>query len=163
GGERGNARGREVPAGRTARLEPRLHAGREAALHHQRHVERRLGHRRGVAQGDEVDQGRPLSLGRGGGSPLSFRARARRARLARYNLQLRSLRMARRRIRLLASSLTTLMVSGVLSSVLADGYIAGKAEALPDLEIGLGESGLEKKGGDYSIVTGKGYSLRIKS
>lgn len=71
--------------------------------------------------------------------------------------------MARRRIRLLASSLTTLMVSGVLSSVLADGYIAGKAEALPDLEIGLGESGLEKKGGDYSIVTGKGYSLRIKS
>ena len=45
----------------------------------------------------------------------------------------------------------------------AEGYIAGKAEALPDLEIGLGESGLEKKGGDYSIVTGKGYSLKIKS
>jgi hypothetical protein len=43
------------------------------------------------------------------------------------------------------------------------GYIAGKAEKLPDLEIGLGDSGFEKKGGDYSIVTGKGYSLKIKS
>ena len=39
----------------------------------------------------------------------------------------------------------------------AEGYIAGKAEALPDLEIGLGESGLEKKGGDSSSVPGKGY------
>lgn len=45
----------------------------------------------------------------------------------------------------------------------AEGYLAGKAEKLEDLEIGLGESGLEKKGGDYSIVTGKGYSLKIKS
>ena len=45
----------------------------------------------------------------------------------------------------------------------AEGYLAGKAEKLEDLEIGLGESGLEKKGGDYAIVTGKGYSLKIKS
>jgi hypothetical protein len=45
----------------------------------------------------------------------------------------------------------------------AEGYLAGKAEALPDLEIGLGDTGLEKRGGDYSIVTGKGYSLKIKS
>jgi len=45
----------------------------------------------------------------------------------------------------------------------AEGYLAGKAEKLEDIEIGLGESGLEKKGGDYSIVTGKGYSLKIKS
>ena len=48
-------------------------------------------------------------------------------------------------------------------SASSEGYLAGKAEALPDLEIGLGDSGLEKKGGDYSIVTGKGYSLKIKS
>ena len=46
---------------------------------------------------------------------------------------------------------------------LAEGYLAGKAEALPELEIGLGESGFEKRGGDYDIVTGKGYSLKIKS
>lgn len=60
-----------------------------------------------------------------------------------------------------ALALAASLVAG--SPVLAEGYIAGKAEALPDLEIGLGESGLEKKGGDYSIVTGKGYSLKIKS
>jgi hypothetical protein len=45
----------------------------------------------------------------------------------------------------------------------AEGYLAGKPEALTDLEIGLGDSGFEKKGGDYEIVTGKGYSLKIKS
>jgi uncharacterized cupredoxin-like copper-binding protein len=45
----------------------------------------------------------------------------------------------------------------------AEGYLAGKPTALTDLEIGLGDSGLEKKGGDYDIVTGKGYSLKIKS
>lgn len=45
----------------------------------------------------------------------------------------------------------------------ADGYLAGKPEKLEDLEIGLGETGLEKRGGDYSIVTGKGYSLKIRS
>ena len=60
-----------------------------------------------------------------------------------------------------ALALTASLVAG--SPARAEGYIAGKAEALPDLEIGLGESGLEKKGGDYSIVTGKGYSLKIKS
>lgn len=60
-----------------------------------------------------------------------------------------------------ALALAASLVAG--SPALAEGYIAGKAEALPDLEIGLGESGLEKKGGDYSIVTGKGYSLKIKS
>lgn len=45
----------------------------------------------------------------------------------------------------------------------AEGYIAGKAEALPELKIGLGDSGLRKEGGEYSIVTGKGYSLKISS
>lgn len=45
----------------------------------------------------------------------------------------------------------------------AQGYIAGKAEALPELKIGLGDSGLRKEGGEYSIVTGKGYSLKISS
>jgi uncharacterized cupredoxin-like copper-binding protein len=46
---------------------------------------------------------------------------------------------------------------------IAEGYLAGKAEALPALEIGLGDSGFEKTNGDYNIVTGKGYSLKIKS
>lgn len=61
----------------------------------------------------------------------------------------------------LLTSLAAVAAAG--SAALAEGYIAGKAEKLPDLEIGLGDSGLEKKGGDYSIVTGKGYSLKIKS
>ncbi len=40
------------------------------------------------------------------------------------------------------------LAAAVCSPALAEGYIAGKVEKLPDLEIGLGESGLEKKGGD---------------
>jgi len=54
-------------------------------------------------------------------------------------------------------------LAAMASSAGAEGYLAGKAEKLEDLEIGLGESGLQKKGGDYSIVTGQGYSLKIKS
>lgn len=71
--------------------------------------------------------------------------------------------MARLRIRFLVYCLTALMVSGGFSTAFAEGYLAGKAEKLPDLEIGLGETGFDKTGGDYSIVTGKGYSLKIKS
>lgn len=63
----------------------------------------------------------------------------------------------------LLPSLAALAVAITSSHAHAEGYLAGKAEKLPDLEIGLGDSGLEKKGGDYSIVTGKGYSLKIKS
>lgn len=66
--------------------------------------------------------------------------------------------MLRRAFALLAS---LAVIAG--TPALGEGYIAGKAEKLPDLEIGLGETGFEKKGGDYSIVTGKGYSLKIKS
>lgn len=63
------------------------------------------------------------------------------------------------RMRILAATLSF----GVSGPALAEGYLAGKPEALTDLEIGLGDSGFEKKGGDYEIVTGKGYSLKIKS
>ncbi len=45
----------------------------------------------------------------------------------------------------------------------AEGWLAGKAENLPALELGLGDSGFEKKGGDYDIVTGKGYALKLTS
>ena len=63
------------------------------------------------------------------------------------------------RTRILAAALSF----GLSGPAVAEGYLAGKPEALADLEIGLGDSGLEKKGGDYDIVTGKGYSLKIKS
>lgn len=56
-----------------------------------------------------------------------------------------------------------MLLAGSGGAFAQGGYIAGKAEKLPDLVIGLGESGLEKEGGDYSILTGKGYSLKIKS
>jgi uncharacterized cupredoxin-like copper-binding protein len=70
--------------------------------------------------------------------------------------------MARRRFAFASSFAACLLAAGVAPAC-AEGYIAGKPEALADLEIGLGESGLEKKGGDYSIETGKGYSLKIRS
>lgn len=56
----------------------------------------------------------------------------------------------------------TVMVLAVTPAA-AQGYLAGKAEKLTKLELGLGESGFDKKGGDYEIVTGKGYSLAISS
>jgi uncharacterized cupredoxin-like copper-binding protein len=71
--------------------------------------------------------------------------------------------MARTAICLVASSLMALTGLAAVSSAHAEGYIAGKAEKLPDLVIGLGDAGFGKEGGDYSIVTGKGYSLKIKS
>ena len=43
----------EIPAGRPARLADGVHAGREISAHHQRRFERRLGHRRRRAQGDQ--------------------------------------------------------------------------------------------------------------
>ena len=48
--------GREVYARRPARLAAGLHARRQAAVHDQRRLERRLGHRRCRSEGDQVDQ-----------------------------------------------------------------------------------------------------------
>jgi hypothetical protein len=45
----------------------------------------------------------------------------------------------------------------------AEGYLALKPEKLPDLELGLGESGYGVSQKDYSLVTGKAYRLKIKS
>lgn len=69
--------------------------------------------------------------------------------------------MARRHTAFIVSLLGVLLLGA--GSACAEGYLAGKPEKLTELEIGLGESRFEKTGGDYSIVTGKGYSLKIKS
>ena len=60
-----------LPARRPAGLAARLHARREAALHHQRHLERRLGDRRGEPDRGQVDPGRRTALGRGGLAELN--------------------------------------------------------------------------------------------
>lgn len=66
-----------------------------------------------------------------------------------------------RRRPLASLAIAALAVSA--APALGEGYLAGKAEALPELKLGLGDSGLKKEGGEYSIVTGKGYSLKISS
>ncbi len=43
------------------------------------------------------------------------------------------------------------------------GYLAQKVERLPVLELGLGEAGYGVSRRDYSLQTGKGYVLKLKS
>ena len=64
--------GRQVSAGRPARLASRFHAGRKISADRQWRLQRRVGHRRRKSQGGEVDSGRGLSLGRRGGAEMSF-------------------------------------------------------------------------------------------
>jgi hypothetical protein len=45
----------------------------------------------------------------------------------------------------------------------AEGYLALKPEKLPDLQLGLGETGYGVSQKDYALVTGKAYSLKLKS
>jgi len=49
------------------------------------------------------------------------------------------------------------------SLAMAEGYLAQKPEKLPDLELGLGESGYGVSQKDYALTTGKAYRLKIKS
>lgn len=45
----------------------------------------------------------------------------------------------------------------------AEGYLALKPERLPDLELGLGDTGYGVSQKDYALVTGKAYRLKLKS
>jgi|SRR5262245_52863870 hypothetical protein len=45
----------------------------------------------------------------------------------------------------------------------AEGYLAQKPEKLPDLVLGLGETGYGVSQKDYALVTGKAYRLKLKS
>jgi hypothetical protein len=45
----------------------------------------------------------------------------------------------------------------------AEGYLAQKPETLPDLVLGLGETGYGVSQKDYALTTGKAYRLKIKS
>jgi hypothetical protein len=46
---------------------------------------------------------------------------------------------------------------------LADGYLALKPEKLPDIVLGLGETGYGVSQKDFALSTGKAYRLKIKS
>ena len=63
--------------------------------------------------------------------------------------------------------LSGLLFSGCLAlapaSALAEGYLAQKAEKLPDMVLGLGETGYGVSQKDFALVTGKAYRLKIKS
>jgi hypothetical protein len=54
-------------------------------------------------------------------------------------------------------------VIGLSGLASAEGYLALKPEKLPDLELGLGETGYGVSQKDYALVTGKAYRLKIKS
>jgi hypothetical protein len=45
----------------------------------------------------------------------------------------------------------------------AEGYLAQKPEKLPDLVLGLGETGYGVSQKDFALTTGKAYRLKIKS
>lgn len=46
---------------------------------------------------------------------------------------------------------------------LGEGYLAQKPERLPDLVLGLGETGYGVSQKDFALTTGKAYRLKIKS
>lgn len=46
---------------------------------------------------------------------------------------------------------------------LAEGYLAQRPEKLPDMVLGLGETGYGVSQKDFALVTGKAYRLKIKS
>jgi hypothetical protein len=54
-------------------------------------------------------------------------------------------------------------VIGLSGLASAEGYLALKPEKLPDLELGLGETGYGVSQKDYSLTTGKAYRLKLKS
>jgi hypothetical protein len=45
----------------------------------------------------------------------------------------------------------------------AEGYLAVKPERLPDLVLGLGETGYGVSQKDYALTTGKAYRLKLRS
>lgn len=49
------------------------------------------------------------------------------------------------------------------SAAEAEGFLATKPEKLPDLKIGLGDAGFGVSQAAFSMVTGKGYRLKIIS
>ena len=49
------------------------------------------------------------------------------------------------------------------SLALAEGDLAVKPEKLPDIELGLGETGYGVSQKDFALTTGKAYRLKIKS
>src|SRR5262245_53328830 len=55
------------------------------------------------------------------------------------------------------------LINAASGPAVAEGWLAGKPQNFSSLELGLGYSGFEQKGGDYDIVTGKGYALKLTS
>ena len=66
-------------------------------------------------------------------------------------------------MRLPFSPLLSIALVAATSSAFAEGYLALKAEKLPDLALGLGETGYGVSQKDFALTTGKAYRLKIKS
>lgn len=64
-------------------------------------------------------------------------------------------------MRFFLSTISALLLT--MSQASAEGFLAGKPEKLPDLEIGLGDAGYGISQKTYALTTGKGYRLKIKS
>jgi len=63
---------------------------------------------------------------------------------------------------LAAVSLTGHLVWSALPAS-AQGFLAGRMERLPDIELGLGQAGYGVSDHKYELTTGKGYRIWIKS
>ncbi|MEP9378526.1 copper-binding protein [Aquabacter sp. CN5-332] len=64
------------------------------------------------------------------------------------------------KVRIVALLLAVTLTAG---SAQAEGYLAQKVERLPVLELGLGNAGYGVSQKDYTLQTGKGYVLKLKS
>lgn len=60
---------------------------------------------------------------------------------------------------------TALAALAILSSgpAVAEGFLVGRLERVPDLTVGLGDAGFEWKQEPFTMETGKGYRMWIKS
>lgn len=61
-------------------------------------------------------------------------------------------------------ALVSILATAVLPmSAQAQGFLAGRLERLPDIEVGLGQAGYGVTNHKYELTTGKGYRIWIKS
>lgn len=70
--------------------------------------------------------------------------------------------MALRR-RLTASITTLALLASATLPAIAEGFLVGRTERLPDIEVALGNAGYGVSKHEYNLTTGKGYRLWIKS
>lgn len=55
------------------------------------------------------------------------------------------------------------IAAGAATPLSAEGFLVGRMDRLPDIQLGLGDSGYGVSKNEYNLETGKGYRMWIKA